>query len=85
MLIESVNRFLIHKRQTSGRGGYKLSSSSQRQYTYHMKYLFDMIFKSSTPKEWFELTIKDLLFIRDQMDQGDDALDRGLINIRTQL
>jgi len=84
-LIESVNRFLIHKGQTGGRGGQKLASSSQRQYTYHMKYLFDIILKDSTSKEWFELTIEDLIFIRDQMDQGEDSLDRGLINIRTQL
>lgn len=84
-LIESVNRFLIHKGKTGGRGGQKLASGSQRQYTYHMKYLFDIILKSSTQKEWFELTIEDMLFIRDQMDQGEDGLDRGLINIRTQL
>jgi len=84
-LIEPVNRFLIYKRKNGGRGGQKLSSSSGRQYTYHMKYLFDIILKSSTPREWFELTIEDLTFIRNQMDQGEDSLDRGLINIRTQL
>lgn len=84
LLIEA-NRFLIWKKDHGGRGGQKLSTGSQRQYAYHLKYLFDTIMQGPKPKQWFELTIQDLLFFRDQMDQGDDGLDRGVINIRTQL
>lgn len=84
-LMKEVNRFLLWKKDYGGRGGQKLATGSQRQYAYHMKYLFDIILDSPTAKKWFELTIKDLIHIRDQMDQGEDALDRGIINIRTQI
>ena len=84
LLIEA-NRFLIWKKDHGGRGGQKLSTSSQRQYAYHLKYLFDIILQSNPPKHWSELTIQDLKSIRDQMDQGEDSLDRGVINIRTNL
>lgn len=85
-LIPEVNRFLIWKKDHGGRrGNQKLSTGSQRQYAYHMKYLLDTIMESSTPKKWFELTIEDLKSISEQMDQGEDGLDRGVINIRTQL
>lgn len=84
-LLPEVNRFLIWKKDYGGRGGQKLSTGSQRQYAYHMKYLFDIILGSPTSTEWYHLTINDLKSIRDQMDQGEDCLDRGVINIRTQL
>jgi len=84
-LISEANRFLIWKKDHGGRGGQKLSTGSQRQYAYHMKYLFDTIMNSPSPKHWHELTIKDLISIRNQMDQGQNSLDRGVINIRTQL
>ncbi len=84
-LIKEANRFLHWKKDRAGRGGQKLATGSLRQYAYHLKYLFDTILQSPTPKKWFELTVEDLIIIRDQMDQGEDALDRGLINIRTQI
>lgn len=84
-LMIEANRFLLWKKDHGGRGGQKLATGSQRQYAYHLKFLFDTIAQSPTPKKWYELTIKDLIHIRDQMDQGEDGLNRGLINIRTQL
>lgn len=84
-LLVEANRFLLWEKDHGGRGGRKLATGSQRQYAYHLKYLFDTIMQGPSPKKWDELTIEDLKFIRDQMDQGEDGLDRGLINIRTNL
>jgi len=84
-LMEEANRFLIDKGAFGGRGGKKLASGSQRQYAYHMKYLFDIILKSTFHNQWTQLTINDLISIRNKMDQGENALNRGVINIRTQL
>lgn len=82
-LLEAVNRFLLWKKDTGGRRGRKLSTGSQRQYAYHMKYLLDVILNNE--KEWNTISSHDIKTIRDQMDRGEDGLSRVIINIRTHL
>ena len=82
-LLVEANRYLIWKKDHGGRGGRRLSTGSLRQYAYHLKYLFDIVLRSEPKRDWTELTIHDLISIRDRMDRGENSIDRGLINLRT--
>lgn len=82
-LLENVNRFLIWAKDNLGRQGKKLARSSQRQYCYHMKYLFDILEENDI--EWNKITRYEMRKIVNIMDSGIDGINRDLINTRSTL
>jgi integrase len=78
-LFEPVTRYLLWKIHNSSRNR-PLAFSSQRQYAYHLVYLFKYLDKNK--QEWNKINSRDIRQIRDYLDQIKN-ISRNTINRKT--
>ena len=78
-LFEPVTRYMLWKIHNSSRNR-TLAFSTQRQYAYHLVYLFKYLDKNK--QEWNKINSRDIRQIRDYLDQIKD-IDRNTINRKT--
>lgn len=82
-LFREVNEYLIEKAMKSGRNNGKLAKSSQRQYAYVFKQLFDYLDNNNL--EWDEINADALRYLVYAYDDMPDGPKRPRINYMSYL